>query len=71
MSDTKEFAQFDKISFVRDYEAISIPSGTRITIKQGTTGSISQALGDHLTIHLASGALVWVPKRDSAVLAKS
>jgi len=46
MSETGEFAQFDKISFVRDYEAVSIPSGTRITIKQGTAGSITQALGD-------------------------
>ncbi len=36
MSETEEFAQFDKISFVKDYEAVSIPSGTRITIKQGT-----------------------------------
>ncbi len=71
MSETEEFAQFDKISFVRDYEAVSIPSGTRITIKQGTAGSITQALGDNLTIRLASGSLIWVPKRDSAVLAKS
>ena len=71
MSETGEFAQFDKISFVKDYEAVSIPSGTRITIKEGTAGSITQALGDNLTIHLDSGNLIWVPKRDSTVLTLS
>ena len=71
MSETEEFAQFDKISFVKHYEGVSIPSGTRITINQGTAGSITQALGNNLTIRLASGALIWVPKRDSAVLGKS
>ncbi|MBI2370577.1 MAG: hypothetical protein HYV08_10175 [Deltaproteobacteria bacterium] len=70
MSEKAEFASSDHVTFVKDYQATSIPSGTAITVKAGTAGVITQALGTNYTVHIGS-ALIRVPKRDGEVLARS
>jgi probable FeS assembly SUF system protein SufT len=55
------------ITVERDCEAILIPSGTRITLRQGSVVFITQALGGNYTVNI-NGNLAQVAARDADAL---
>lgn len=70
MNEALLFGASDQIVFVKDYEALSIPTAESLLIRQGTAGIVTQALGGNYTIRLDTAVLVRVPGRDGDVLAR-
>ncbi len=63
--------QYDDVTFARECEAIQIPSGNKLVVPKGTTGTVTQTLGGNLTLQVpALGALVRVQEKDLDALYK-
>lgn len=57
--------QYDEVSFARDCEAIQIPSGNKLTVPKGSTGTVTQTLGGSFTLQVpAVAALVRILEKD-------
>lgn len=57
----------ESIELKRDCEAALIPSGSKVTIKQGTLVMVTQALGNSYTLYV-NGNLVRIAGRDGDAL---
>jgi probable FeS assembly SUF system protein SufT len=53
----------------RDVEAIMVPAGIPVTLREGKTGFITQALGGSFTVYV-EGNLFRIPGKDAAALGK-
>lgn len=63
--------QYDDVTFTKDCEAIQIPSGNKLIVPSGSTGTVTQTLGGNYTIQVPSiGALVRVQEKDVGALGK-
>jgi len=63
--------QYDDVTFARDCEAIQIPSGNKLTVPRGSTGTVTQTLGGNFTLQVpALGALVRLQEKDLDALLK-
>src|ERR1043166_9569118 len=68
---TATIAQYDEVTFSRDCEAVQIPSGHKLIIPAGATGTVTQTLGGNLTLQVPSiGALVRIQEKDLGALHK-
>src|SRR5947209_1409725 len=60
----------ETVKFTRDCEAIQVPSGARMTIKEGTNALITQSLGDTYTLVTSNGEMVRITGRDADAIGK-
>jgi probable FeS assembly SUF system protein SufT len=60
----------ETVKFTRDCEVIQVPSGDRLTIKEGTNALITQSLGDTYTLVTSNGDMVRVTGRDADAIGK-
>ncbi|HUI25690.1 MAG TPA: iron-sulfur cluster assembly protein [Candidatus Kryptonia bacterium] len=61
----------EPVEFSRDCEAIQIPQGITVTIPKGTSGIVTQALGDTYTLQIPSLAgLFRINDRDADAIGK-
>ena len=64
--------RYEEVTTRRDCEMIQIPSGSPVSIPQGTTAVITQALGDSFTVEIPTmGGLFRVAGKDADVLGKA
>lgn len=59
----------EPFSLSRDVKAVIIPAGEEVTLREGTAGFITQALGGSFTVYV-EGNLFRVPGRDADALGK-
>jgi len=59
----------EPFSLQRDVEAVVIPAGERLTLREGTTGFITQALGGSFTVYV-EGNLFHIAGTDADALGK-
>lgn len=64
------YAQNEPVLFSRDCTAVVIPAGDRVTIPEGSTGFVTQALGGSFTIYI-DGNLFRVAGIDGDAIGKS
>jgi len=63
--------QYDEVTFSRDTDAVQIPSGNKLMVPKGTSGTVTQTLGGNFTVQVPSlGALVRVMEKDISALFK-
>lgn len=55
----------EPITLIRDCEAIQIPSGTKMTLPEGTIVMITQSLGDTYTVTTDHGYMVRIAGKDA------
>jgi len=61
----------EEVQLSRDCEAIQIPQGTVMLLRQGTPAIITQALGDTYTLQLPTlGSLVRIADKDADAIGK-
>jgi probable FeS assembly SUF system protein SufT len=60
----------ETVKFTRECEAIQVPSGTRMTIKEGTNALITQSLGDTYTLVTSNGEMIRITGRDADAIGK-
>jgi probable FeS assembly SUF system protein SufT len=62
---------YEEVELSRDCEAEQVPSGTKVTIPEGTFAVITQALGDTYTVQLPTmGGLFRIADKDADALGK-
>jgi probable FeS assembly SUF system protein SufT len=62
---------YEEVELSRDCEAEQIPSGTKVTIPEGTRAVITQALGDTYTVQFPTmGGLYRIADKDADALGK-
>lgn len=61
--------QNEPVTFTRDCPAVLIPAGERVTLPEGSTGFLTQALGGSFTIYI-EGNLFRVAGRDGDAIGK-
>jgi probable FeS assembly SUF system protein SufT len=61
--------QNEPVTFARDCEAVLIPAGDRVTLPEGSTGYMTQALGGSFTVYI-EGNLFRIPGKDADALGK-
>jgi probable FeS assembly SUF system protein SufT len=59
----------EPVTFARDVEAVMVPAGVPVTLREGKTGFITQALGGSFTVYV-EGNLFRVPGKDADALGK-
>jgi probable FeS assembly SUF system protein SufT len=59
----------EPVTFTRDVEAVMVPAGVPVTLREGKTGFITQALGGSFTVYV-EGNLFRVPGKDADALGK-
>jgi probable FeS assembly SUF system protein SufT len=59
----------EPVTLQRDVEAIMVPAGIPVTLREGKTGFITQALGGSFTVYL-EGNLFRIPGKDADALGK-
>jgi probable FeS assembly SUF system protein SufT len=59
----------EPVTFSRDVEAVMVPAGVPVTLREGKTGFITQALGGSFTVYV-EGNLFRVPGKDADALGK-
>jgi probable FeS assembly SUF system protein SufT len=62
-------SQNEAVTFVRDCPAVLIPAGERVTLPQGSTGFMTQALGGSFTIYI-EGNLFRIAGSDGDAIGK-
>ena len=62
-------SQNEPVTFARDCPAVLIPAGERMTLPQGSTGFMTQALGGSFTIYI-DGNLFRIAGRDGDAIGK-
>ena len=62
-------SQNEPVTFVRDCPAVLIPAGERVTLPEGSTGFMTQALGGSFTIYI-EGNLFRIAGRDGDAIGK-
>jgi probable FeS assembly SUF system protein SufT len=60
----------ETVTLSRDCEAIQVPSGTKMTLKAGAKGTITQSLGGTYTLITDDGYMVRVGGQDADALGK-
>ena len=60
----------EPVTFVRDCQAVLIPAGERVTLPEGSTGFLTQALGGSFTIYI-EGNLFRIAGRDGDAIGKA
>ena len=60
----------EPVTFVRDCPAVLIPAGERVTLREGSTGFLTQALGGSFTIYI-EGSLFRIAGRDGDAIGKA
>ncbi|MGD0016635.1 MAG: iron-sulfur cluster assembly protein [Verrucomicrobiia bacterium] len=72
MSDDIPLQPHDQVTFARDCEVTQIPSGNRVTISSGTTATVTQMLGGHVTLEIfARGIMAQLAGKDLNALLKN
>ena len=72
MSNDIALQPHDQVTFARDCEVTQIPSGKRVTITGGTTATVTQTLGGHVTLEVfARGIMAQLAGRDLDALLKN
>src|SRR4029450_8396704 len=61
--------EHEPVTLQRDVEAIMVPAGIPVTLREGKTGFITQALGGSFTVYV-EGNLFRVAGKDAAALGK-
>jgi probable FeS assembly SUF system protein SufT len=59
----------EPVTLQRDVEAIMVPAGIPVTLREGKTGFITQALGGSFTVYV-EGNLFRIPGKDADALGK-
>jgi probable FeS assembly SUF system protein SufT len=59
----------EPVSFTRDVDAIIVPAGMAVKLRQGQQGFITQALGGSFTVYV-EGNLFRIPGKDADALGK-
>jgi len=59
----------EPVTLQRDVEAIMVPAGIPVTLREGKTGLITQALGGSFTVYI-EGNLFRIPGKDADALGK-
>jgi probable FeS assembly SUF system protein SufT len=62
-------ADNEPVAFTRDVEAIIVPAGVNVTLRQGQQGYITQALGGSFTVYV-EGNLFRIAGKDADALGK-
>jgi probable FeS assembly SUF system protein SufT len=62
-------SQNEPVTLSRDCPAVLIPAGERVTLPQGTTGFVTQALGGSFTVYI-EGNLFRIAGRDGDAIGK-
>ncbi|HLF11255.1 MAG TPA: putative Fe-S cluster assembly protein SufT [Gammaproteobacteria bacterium] len=62
-------SQNEPVTFARDCEAVLIPAGERVTLPQGSTGYMTQALGGSFTVYI-EGNLFRIAGGDGDAIGK-
>ena len=60
----------EPVTFLRDCPAVLIPAGERVTLPEGSTGFMTQALGGSFTIYI-EGNLFRIAGRDGDAIGKA
>ena len=60
----------EPVTFVRDCPAVLIPAGENVTLPEGSTGFLTQALGGSFTIYI-EGNLFRIAGRDGDAIGKA
>jgi probable FeS assembly SUF system protein SufT len=60
----------EPVTFVRECPAVLIPAGERVTLPEGSTGFLTQALGGSFTIYI-EGNLFRIAGRDGDAIGKA
>jgi probable FeS assembly SUF system protein SufT len=63
-------SQNEPVTFVRDCPAVLIPAGERVTLPEGSTGFMTQALGGSFTIYI-EGNLFRIAGHDGDAIGKA
>ena len=63
-------AQNEPVTFARDCEAVLIPAGERVTLPEGSTGYMTQALGGSFTVYI-EGNLFRIAGGDGDAIGKA
>ncbi len=63
-------ATFEEVSFLRECKAIVVPDGYETIIPEGMMGFVTQVLGGHYTLQMATGILVRVDGQDADAIGK-
>ena len=72
MNDNIPLQPHDQVTFARDCEVTQIPSGDRVTIPSGTTATVTQTLGGHVTLEIfARGIMAQLAGNDLDALLKN
>lgn len=72
MSNDITLQSHDQVTFARDCEVIQIPSGNRVAIPSGTTATVIQTLGGHVTLEVfARGIMAQLAGKDLDALLKN
>lgn len=59
----------EPVTFQRDVEAVMVPAGVPVTLREGKIGFITQALGGSFTVYV-EGNLFRIPGKDADALGK-
>jgi probable FeS assembly SUF system protein SufT len=62
--------QNEPVTFARDCEAVLIPAGERVTLPEGSTGYMTQALGGSFTVYI-EGNLFRIAGADGDAIGKA
>jgi len=60
----------EPVEFLRECEAVQVPDGTPVTISQGTTGKLTQALGGSFTVVTDYGQMFRIDGRNADAIGK-
>jgi probable FeS assembly SUF system protein SufT len=72
MSDNITLQPHDQVTFSRDCEVTQIPSGQRVAIPSGTTATVIQTLGGHVTLEIfGRGIMAQLAGKDLDALLKN
>jgi probable FeS assembly SUF system protein SufT len=63
-------SQNEPVTFLRDCAAVLIPAGEKVTLPEGSTGFMTQALGGSFTIYI-EGNLFRIAGRDGDAIGKA
>jgi len=63
------FNDNEPVTIQRDVEAVMVPAGVSVTLRQGKTGFITQALGGSFTVYV-EGNLFRIPGKNADALGK-
>ena len=63
-------SQNEPVTFLRDCPAVLIPAGERVTLPEGSTGFMTQALGGSFTIYI-EGNLFRIAGKDGDAIGKA